>query len=176
MAILTTVAIGFFVALISAFLGRGPCRFYYFAVGVVFCGMLLSLWGYQKKGESADQYVSISTQLLAFELEEGNGPLVVKTISREYFISPSYLTLEERERLASVDRRPSDATVWVAGEGSRTIKGLESSAVQIDRYNIVEIDSEFYRRLANVGFIISGLGVFLFVLRYFTPRTPPATE
>lgn len=171
MSILTHTIIGILVPLVQAILDCDKRLSYYFAVGIVLAGACLSFWGYTKKSISAAEYHHVSAQVLAFVPLSEVESVGVRTSAAEYYISSSYLSKDEREMILSTEWSPRPADIWLGTSDGTDIKGLETTGLKIDRYLSAAIDSEFYRRLVNVGFIISGFGIFLFTLHHFTPGT-----
>ncbi len=168
MSILTLTIIGILVPLVAAILNRDERRYYYFAVCIVLAGGGLSFLGYTKKSSSAAEYRHVSTQVLAFVPLQDPELVGVITSAGEYYISPSYLSKEKREAILSTEWSARPADIWLGSSHGTDVKGLKTDGLEIDHFRSAAIDSEFYRRLVNVGFMISGVGIFLFMLHYFS--------
>lgn len=172
MTIIICSLIAIVVVSVTAMLDRSERRYYYFAVIVVIAGAFLSFWAFTNKSIEATSYFEISTQIYAFEQLEGVESIGVQTAAGKFFISSSYVSKKERERISAMELTSNPATIWLGSAEGSAVKGLISNDLQIDRFQVAAIDSESYRRLMNVGFIISVVGVFLFFLHHFTSAGP----
>lgn len=167
MTFILCTLIAFIVVSVTAILHRKGQTYYYFAVFVVIAGAFLSLWAYNNGSTKAADYFQISTQIYAFEQLEGLETVGVQTAAGKFFISSSYLSIQEREKVLAMELTSNPATIWLESAEASSVKGLISDDLQIDRFHVAAIDNESHRRLANVGFVISGVGIFLFFLHYF---------
>lgn len=167
MTIFTYSLIAFIVVSVLAFLDSDKRRFYYFAAFVIIAGVSLSLWGFKNTSITAEDYFRISTEIYAFEPRAEAESIGVRTAVGDLYISSSYLSKQDREKLLSVELTSNQAVIWLGREGSSNIKGFKMTSIELDPVKIAAIDSEFYRRLINVGIIVACVGLFLFVLNYF---------
>ena len=142
---------------------------YYIAAMVVIAGALLSVWGYKNKTVTAEDYIEITTEVVGFGRLSGSDSLELYTSQGEYFVSSDHLTKQDLDAILSADWSPRQAVIWLESPGGSKVMGVQTKDLEIDRYQIAAFDRESYRRYMNVGFIISGVGVFLFILHYFTP-------
>lgn len=142
---------------------------YYIAAMVVIAGALLSFWGYKNKTVTAEDYIEITTEIVGFGRSAGTDSLKLYTSQGEYFVSGDHLTRQDLDAILSADWSPRQAVIWLNESGSAQVMGIQTKNLEIDRYQIAAFDRESYCRYMNVGFIISGVGVFLFILHHFTP-------
>ena len=172
MELFASLVIAMLAAWILEISNRTDRLTYYFAVAIVLAGGYFSFLGYINRSTAASEYHQVSTQVLGFmPLSEGES-VGVKTSAGRFYISPSYLSKDEREAILSTEWSARPADIWLGTSGGTDVKGLKMTGLEIDRFRSAAIDGEFYRRLVNVGFMISGFGVFLFVLHYSIPTRP----
>jgi hypothetical protein len=145
------------------------CGVYYLAAAVVIAGALLSFWGYKNKAVTAEDYIEITTELVGFGRSSGSDSLELYTSQGEYFVSADHLTRQDLDAILSADWSPRQAVLWLESAEGSQVMGVQTKDLEIDRHQVAAFDRESYRRYMNVGFIISGVGVFLFILHYFTP-------
>jgi hypothetical protein len=142
---------------------------YYIAAMAVIAGALLSFWGYKNKAVTAEDYIEITTELVGFGRSSGSDSLELYTSQGEYFVSADHLTRQDLDAILSADWSPRQAVIWLESPGGSQVMGVQTKDLEIDRYQVAALERESYRRFMNGGFIFSGVGVFLFILHYFTP-------